>query len=44
MFLTVAETIKRLRAAGLDSIPGGGAEILDDEARKNVSPAETAKG
>ncbi len=36
--LTVAETIKRLRAAGLDSIPGGGAEILDDEARKNVSP------
>ncbi len=34
----VAETIKRLRAAGLDSIPGGGAEILDDEARKNVSP------
>ena len=35
---TVAETIKRLRAAGLDSIPGGGAEILDDEARKNVSP------
>ena len=36
--LTVAETIKRLRAAGLDSIPGGGAEILYDEARKNVSP------
>lgn len=36
--LTIAETIKRLRAAGLDSIPGGGAEILDDEARKNVSP------
>ena len=36
--LTVAETIKRLRAAGIDSIPGGGAEILDDEARKNVSP------
>ena len=36
--LTIADTIKRLRAAGLDSIPGGGAEILDDEARKNVSP------
>ncbi len=36
--LTIAETIKRLAAAGLDSIPGGGAEILDDEARKNVSP------
>ena len=36
--LTIADTIKRLVAAGLDSIPGGGAEILDDEARKNVSP------
>lgn len=36
--LIIAETIKRLVAAGLDSIPGGGAEILDDEARKNVSP------
>ena len=36
--LTVAETIKRLVEAGLDSIPGGGAEILDDEARKSVSP------
>lgn len=36
--LTIAETIKRLVDAGLDSIPGGGAEILDDEARKSVSP------
>lgn len=36
--LTISDTIKRLVAAGLDSIPGGGAEILDDEARKNVSP------
>lgn len=36
--LTIAETIKRLVDAGLDSIPGGGAEILDDEARKAVSP------
>lgn len=36
--LTIADTIKRLRAAGLDSIPGGGAEILDDDARKKVSP------
>lgn len=36
--LTIAETIKRLCAAGLDSIPGGGAEILDDDARKKVSP------
>src|SRR5512141_277453 len=29
--LDVRTTIARLRAAGLDSIPGGGAEILDDE-------------
>ncbi len=36
--LTISETIKRLVKAGLDSIPGGGAEILDDEARKAVSP------
>lgn len=36
--LTIADTIKRLVSAGLDSIPGGGAEILDDEARKRVSP------
>lgn len=36
--LTIAETIERLVKAGLDSIPGGGAEILDDEARKSVSP------
>ena len=36
--LSVKETILRLMAAGLDSIPGGGAEILDDEARFAVSP------
>ena len=28
--LTLAETLERLHAAGLDSIPGGGAEILVD--------------
>ena len=33
----VEETIVRLRAAGLDSIPGGGAEILDDEVRRRVA-------
>lgn len=31
--LTVRETIVRLRDAGWDSIPGDGAEILDDEVR-----------
>ncbi len=32
--LTVPDVIERLIAAGLDSIPGGGAEILVDRARK----------
>src|SRR6185437_2296821 len=31
--LSIRDTIARLRDAGLDSIPGGGAEILDDEVR-----------
>ncbi len=35
--LSIEETIKRLRAAGLDSIPGGGAEILDDEVRHKIA-------
>ncbi len=36
--LSVADTITRLKKAGLDSIPGGGAEILCDEVRQKVSP------
>lgn len=36
--LTIAETVCRLHAAGLDSIPGGGAEILVDEVRATISP------
>lgn len=36
--LSVAETIARLKAAGLDSIPGGGAEILSGGVRKRISP------
>jgi cyclic dehypoxanthinyl futalosine synthase len=35
--LSVRDTISRLRDAGLDSIPGGGAEILDDEIRARIS-------
>jgi cyclic dehypoxanthinyl futalosine synthase len=35
--LTLHDTIARLRDAGLDSIPGGGAEILDDEVRYRIS-------
>jgi len=36
--LPVSETFRRLRAAGLDSMPGGGGEILDDEVRNDISP------
>jgi cyclic dehypoxanthinyl futalosine synthase len=35
--LSIRDTIARLRDAGLDSIPGGGAEILDDEVRHRIS-------
>jgi cyclic dehypoxanthinyl futalosine synthase len=35
--LSVRDTIARLQDAGLDSIPGGGAEILDDEIRARIS-------
>jgi cyclic dehypoxanthinyl futalosine synthase len=35
--LSLEDTIKRLRDAGLDSIPGGGAEILDDEVRAKIA-------
>ena len=36
--LALDETLSRLIAAGLDSIPGGGAEILDDEVRRRIAP------
>lgn len=36
--LPVADVITRLRAAGLDSIPGGGAEILSDRVRQLAAP------
>ena len=36
--LSIAEVIKRLIAAGLDSIPGGGAEILNDRVRESTAP------
>jgi cyclic dehypoxanthinyl futalosine synthase len=35
--LSVRDTIARLRDAGLDSIPGGGAEVLDDEVRYKIA-------
>lgn len=36
--ISVTATLRRLQAAGLDSLPGGGAEILDDDVRYRVSP------
>ncbi len=36
--LPVADVIRRLVIAGLDSIPGGGAEVLVDRLRAKVSP------
>jgi cyclic dehypoxanthinyl futalosine synthase len=36
--LSVAETISRLVKAGMDSIPGGGAELLVDSERLRISP------
>lgn len=36
--LPVREVLVRLREAGMDSLPGGGAEILDDEIRARISP------
>jgi cyclic dehypoxanthinyl futalosine synthase len=42
--IPLAEVIARLIAAGLDSIPGGGAEILDDEVRARISPRKIGWG
>ena len=39
--LTVWDTLSRLRDAGLDSIPGGGGEVLVDRVRKIIAPKKT---
>ncbi|WP_418790459.1 cyclic dehypoxanthinyl futalosine synthase [Phosphitispora sp. TUW77] len=36
--LSVRDVLVKLREAGLDSIPGGGAEILDNRVRTYISP------
>lgn len=36
--LSLREVIAQLKGAGLDSIPGGGAEILDNRVRHYISP------
>jgi cyclic dehypoxanthinyl futalosine synthase len=38
--LTLEETLRRLMSAGLDSIPGGGAEILSDRVRQVIGIAK----
>jgi len=35
--LSIRDTLARLRDAGLDSLPGGGAEILDDGVRHRIA-------
>jgi cyclic dehypoxanthinyl futalosine synthase len=42
--LSITDVLKRLMAAGLGSIPGGGAEILVDRVRQNLSPHKCAAG
>jgi len=42
--LTVVDILARLKAAGLDSLPGGGAEILVDKVRQKVSPKKISAG
>ncbi len=39
--LTIPETLTRLRDSGLDSVPGGGAEILVDRVRRIIAPKKT---
>jgi cyclic dehypoxanthinyl futalosine synthase len=40
--LPLDAVLDRLVAAGLDSIPGGGAEILDDEVRRRIAPLKSS--
>ena len=40
--LPIRETLRRLQAAGLDSIPGGGAEVFHPDARKRMMATKIA--
>jgi len=42
--LSIRETLTRLKEAGLMSIPGGGAEILSEEVRREISPGKCTVG
>ncbi|HEX2679641.1 MAG TPA: CofH family radical SAM protein, partial [Polyangiales bacterium] len=38
--LTVENVLRRLQAAGMDSLPGGGAEVLTDRVRSKIAKAK----
>jgi len=42
--MSTAEVLRGLKGAGLDSIPGGGAEILSDRVRKILAPGKAMSG
>lgn len=42
--LTIRETLSILKDSGLDSIPGGGAEILSDRVKDIISPRKIKSG
>jgi len=42
--MSYIDVLSQLRDAGLDSLPGAGAEILSDRVRKIVSPAKATSG
>ncbi|MCE5347274.1 MAG: dehypoxanthine futalosine cyclase [Bacteroidales bacterium] len=42
--LSYSEVLSKLVEAGLDSLPGAGAEILSDRVRKLISPAKATTG
>jgi cyclic dehypoxanthinyl futalosine synthase len=42
--LSYSEVLRRLADAGLDSLPGAGAEVLADRVRQIVSPAKATAG
>ncbi len=40
--LSIEEVLNKLKEAGLDSMPGGGAEILNDRVRSQLCPEKTS--
>jgi len=42
--LSVSDALRELIKAGLDSLPGGGAEILVDRVRQRISPRKISSG